>query len=365
MAEMVPGLARWLLRRSPAFVRAAVRYQVARLHAARVVGSAAAHAVARRAARARAHEWGWFTLYLPSTEKPLFARPGTSDLQCFQAVFGRRQQDIDLDFEPRLIFDLGANVGYTAIDLALQYPNATIVAVEPEPTNAHILRLNTAAFPQVEVVEAGVWPRSAELAVEDVGNDRWGFQVREVGAGEGDVRAVTVPELIEQVGARSVDLLKLDIEGAEHELLNENTEWLERVRTVLIEFHEVRPGATATSEAVLARYGFDRRSENDENRVYARPAPASRTRDRRRPLVPLRSLRRSGRATNSRPARAPSRLPGSVAVSTVRVQRRNSPSVARLLTVFVLLVLVFVAGPEAIGDRPYDPRPSSWVSVLH
>lgn len=240
------------------------------LHASAAALTAAANSVSRRAALAPTQDWGFFTLYLPGVEHPLYARPGTSDLAAFHAIFGRRQQAVDLGFAPRLIVDLGANVGYASVDLALRYPEASVLAVEPEPSNVALLRRNVKGLP-IEVVEAAVWPRPGILELEEAEIGHVGFRVHETASPRGGVQAVTVPELMERFGADTIDLLKVDIEGSELELLSEEADWLEQVRAISIEFHDsFRPGCSAAGEAALARAGFQLRETVSGARYYVR-----------------------------------------------------------------------------------------------
>jgi FkbM family methyltransferase len=263
-------LAREALGRSPTSVQRFARASLTRLHAAAAAGAAASHAVSRHAARAQAHDWGFFTLYLPGVEHPLYARPGTTDLYVFSNVFGRRQHAVDLGFEPKVILDLGANVGYTAVDFALRYPDARILAVEPEPSNLALRRTNVAAFPPVDVVEGAVWPHSGSLELDDPGTGHWGIRVR---PGSGSVRALTVPELVERAGAPA-DLVKVDIEGAELDLFSEKTEWLADTRAVVVEFHDAtRPGCKQAGESALARAGLPFFADVGGTRYYVRPRP--------------------------------------------------------------------------------------------
>ena len=187
-------------------------------------------------------------LTVPGTRTRVYARSGTSDLAAFADVT-REWADVELPFAPSVILDLGANVGYASVALALRYPEARILAVEPVPANVALLRRNVAPFP-VDVVEAAVWPRSGTLRLEDPGKGQWGFRVRE---GGDDVRAVTVPELIERTGAAAVGLVKLDVEGAELDLFTGDTGWLARVQALAVELHDrYRPGAREAVERAVA-----------------------------------------------------------------------------------------------------------------
>jgi len=208
----------------------------------------------------------------------VYARPGTSDLAAFRQAFGDEDVELRSDREPRLILDLGANVGYSSVDFACRFPTARVIAVEPEPSNAAILRRNTAGLPTVDVVEAGVWPTAGELVVTDVGKGKWGARARatpETGAveiGGGPIRAVTVQELLERAGEPFADLVSVDIEGAELELFSEHTEWVDCVGTIAIELHDrFRPGCREALEGALARARSSfRESQRGEKVVLVR-----------------------------------------------------------------------------------------------
>lgn len=273
-------LALALVRSTPYGLQRVLRRSLTGLHASAAARAANAHALSRHLARAAAHDWGFFTLYLPGVEHPLYARPRTSDLAAFHAIFGRHQQAVDLGFTPETIVDLGANVGYAAVDLALRYPDASVVAVEPEPSNVEVLRRNIGSL-NIVVVQAAVWPRRALLELEEAEIGHVGFRVHEVSSSRRAVQTVTMPMLMEQTGFDVVDLLKIDIEGAELELLTQEAEWLEGVRAIAIEFHDtIKPGCSARGEEALARAGFRLRETEPVSgaKYYVRHGPASATR---------------------------------------------------------------------------------------
>jgi FkbM family methyltransferase len=197
---------------------------------------------------------GLLTLEVPGSDVSVFARPGTSDPASFEQVFGGAYE-LDLPTEPRLIFDLGANVGYGSVYFALRYATARVLAVEPEPSNVALLRRNVASLTQVDVVEGAVWPRAGVLAMEDPGKGYWGMRVR-TGEGARGVRAVTIPELLSRADAEWVDLVKIDIEGSELELFSQESGWLRQVGALVIELHDrFRPGCEDTVERAIAQSG--------------------------------------------------------------------------------------------------------------
>jgi FkbM family methyltransferase len=175
-------------------------------------------------------------------------RPGSSDLDVFRQVFVEDEYGpVSERFGtrgPATIVDCGANVGYSTAYFLNRYPRARAVAVEPEAGNYRLLLDNTASyFDRVSCVQAGVWNRSGWLRVSSVSDcdDReWSYQVEEVPDKEpGAFPAFTVPELLDLVGAESISLLKMDIEGAEAVVFDSpDLSWLSRIDTIAIELHD-------------------------------------------------------------------------------------------------------------------------------
>jgi len=67
---------------------------------------------------------------------------------------------------PQLIVDLGANVGYSSAFLLNAFPKAHILAVEPDPSNAALCRLNLSAYGhRAQILEGAAWYRNCRLAL--------------------------------------------------------------------------------------------------------------------------------------------------------------------------------------------------------
>ena len=76
---------------------------------------------------------------------PLYCRPGTSDLEVFRQVFMERQYAcLGAAPSPRLIVDCGANVGYSSAYFLSRFPDAKLIAVEPDSGNFQMLQRNLA-----------------------------------------------------------------------------------------------------------------------------------------------------------------------------------------------------------------------------
>jgi FkbM family methyltransferase len=216
------------------------------------------------------------SLRLPGIAQPIYLRPFTSDWTALRQVLEERDCDVPLNGEPRFIIDGGANIGLASVLLANKYPNARILAVEPHPDNALLLRLNCRGYSNVELVNSAIWSSNTYLEIANPDSDiHGGFQVREVGPKKtpASFHAVTLTDLLERANATEIDLLKLDIEGAETEIFSRNHElWTNRVKTLVIEIHGDEAGKTVRRAMMDA--GEFRESLRGEKLVFQRETSA-------------------------------------------------------------------------------------------
>lgn len=182
--------------------------------------------------------------------KKLIIRRGTSDHYVFRDIFLFGEFKLPVDIDPDFIIDAGAYTGLSALYYSKTYPNAKIIAVEPESSNFKVLNQNTVDNSNIECIQAGLWSENALLKIADVKKEKWAFTLERVKEGEEyDIRSVTVSKLLEDSDFDRIDILKIDIEGAEKELFSTNSKkWLNKVNIIVLELHDrMRKGC---SEAV-------------------------------------------------------------------------------------------------------------------
>ena len=177
----------------------------------------------------------------PLRGRPVAVRPGTADVDTVWSTFMRGHHLPPPGVEPRLIWDLGCNVGLTMAHLATLYPEATVVGVELDARNAELARLNVGPWgSRCRVVHAAVWPGDGEVWYHRWPGATSGYRVadRELQPSrEGPmVPALSLDSLLVAGGARTtIDYVKIDVEGAERELLRRNTGWAASVRSLKVE----------------------------------------------------------------------------------------------------------------------------------
>ena len=166
-------------------------------------------------------------------------RPSGPDFYTLRHVFVDRDCDAPIAVTPRLIIDGGANIGYASVLFASKYPGAKIIAVEPDGKNCDRFRQNCAAFPNIRLVQGGVWSRHTHLRIRNPSAEPWMFEVEETGdPAPGSIEGFTIEELLAQSGEETIDILKLDIEGSETAVFTaSDTGWMDRTRVMSIEVH--------------------------------------------------------------------------------------------------------------------------------
>ncbi len=98
---------------------------------------------------------------IPEYDYPLFLRTDTSDEPTFRQVFMNIRYEIDLPSEPKTIIDGGSNVGYASVFYSKKYPNAQVLAVEPDSSNFEMIEKNTVPYPNIQKIKSAIWGKTA------------------------------------------------------------------------------------------------------------------------------------------------------------------------------------------------------------
>jgi FkbM family methyltransferase len=198
-------------------------------------------------------------MHLAGIKHPLWARAGTSDVETFEEVFLMRQYDLPFaGFEPRNILDLGANIGYASVCFAARWPQARILAVEPATRNLVLLDKNTRAWNHITCLQAAVWSHPSWVQVTNPQDAPNAFRMGEShDSRKENIPAYTISQLFERQGCSHLDLLKMDVEGAEAEIFQADTSWMDRVKVLIIELHDrIVPGCAQALYHALQGYRF-------------------------------------------------------------------------------------------------------------
>jgi len=142
------------------------------------------------------------------------------------------------------IIDAGGNIGATSIYLNNIFPNSKFVIIEPEEDNFAYLKENIEQnnLDNYKLVKGGVWSKSCYLELRRDFRDKndWSVQVVEAKM-QTDLIGYDILTLMQLKNFEVVDILKIDIEGAEKQLFDNSSSvsaFLARTRFVAIEIHD-------------------------------------------------------------------------------------------------------------------------------
>lgn len=153
---------------------------------------------------------------------------------------------------PSTILDLGGHMGASVLFWRERFPEARIVTVEPNPVTFRRLQQNVGALPGVELLNVAVAKDDGPVpffpnAQHDLGSSLWGDGESVLVEGRG------FRSLIAEIGG--VDLLKVDIEGAERYILDDLA--LQTVGAIVGEYHDPRDGKESERFFAPLREQFD------------------------------------------------------------------------------------------------------------
>lgn len=186
-------------------------------------------------------------------------------------VWGKDGYYMDLDDYPEIdqtklkILDAGAHIGLATLYWKRLYPLASVMAVEPHPETAAILRKNIEEnfLTKVDVVEAALSDREGQQELFfDKSPERWystaGFTH---GAWNGEQQServwVKTRRLSDLLREYEPDLVKLDIEGAEEMVLRQAQEQLKIAKIYLVEFHPIGGRGMDEIVKIFEEQGFE------------------------------------------------------------------------------------------------------------
>ena len=181
-----------------------------------------------------------------------------SDLSVIEELYMHDEYGAEL-VDARLVVDAGSNIGLAAVDFALRCPRARIVAIEPDPLALAKLKRNVRAFPQITVAAVALGATPGHRTFWS-GPDTWASGFTRAHSEQTKIRVPTktLDQVLVDAGTfDEIDILKLDVEGAETEVLTSFSR-LGRVQQILGEVHGLpgSPEPTRILDFVRAA-GFD------------------------------------------------------------------------------------------------------------
>jgi FkbM family methyltransferase len=168
-------------------------------------------------------------------DPPIRLVDGPSFAAQYEDIFLWECYDFPTAAQSPTIVDGGANIGLATIWWLARWPKARVVAFEPDPAVFEVLRWNTRFLEGAELYQVALGTGMA-AAFWSEGTDAGRLiPADEVGADAITVVTTPLSEVLSRLG--KVDMLKLDIEGAEMDVLEEAEDALGLVENIFVEYH--------------------------------------------------------------------------------------------------------------------------------
>lgn len=164
----------------------------------------------------------------------IFANDSLSFIWQYKDIFADESYKFITDSISPVIYDCGANIGVSCLYFSSNYPSSRIMAFEADSSIAKILKENLVrnGAANVELVEKAVWINNDGIEIGLDGADGASINSHK---NKKRVPTVRLKDLIET--EKMIDLLKIDIEGAEYEVILDCKDSLKQVKNIFIEYH--------------------------------------------------------------------------------------------------------------------------------
>ncbi len=198
-------------------------------------------------------------------------RDGTTDIDVLRQVFQHGDYDLTryrwhyarlverhdhllASGKEPIIIDAGANIGAASIFFTDLFPEARIIAIEPEPANAECCRNNCRQIEKVMVYEAAIGSVGGAITLTNPNGQAWAPRTERSASGDG-IDVVTIPDLVSSVENGALLIVKIDIEGFESDLFTSNLDWIDAAQVIIVEVHDWMLPGKGTSRALQRAMG--------------------------------------------------------------------------------------------------------------
>jgi FkbM family methyltransferase len=235
-----------------------------------------------------------YNLALPTGKRNIYLRTMRGDITMFYELFWQKVYFLEMpEKSTRLtIVDAGAHIGMSTLFFLEHYETAMVYSIEPDTANLTLLRKNLSDYisrRRVTVIDCAI---SGQEGSGLLGHSGWSYNSRLKGTGPSSIPEANKTELTEKQkllidedndevvqtktiqciiienNIEHIDLLKIDIEGAESVLFAGDTDWLNKVDNILIEIHSEDLKDPITRILIGHGFGFEKWNRNPHGDVY-------------------------------------------------------------------------------------------------
>jgi len=166
-----------------------------------------------------------FKIELKQIQSPFFIRGASSDVLMLRDFFLEDDYVKTVD-NAKIIIDTGANIGAATVLFKNRYPKARVIALEPDEDNCRLFIKNTRYYSDVHLIRGGLHNSSGKkmyIINPDAGECGYRLKEKEDDASDG-LDSYSINQLMQMFQIDQIDIVKIDIEGGEKLVFEDNTE---------------------------------------------------------------------------------------------------------------------------------------------
>lgn len=181
--------------------------------------------------------------------REVFYRSGTADPFVLNQILFRSGKKAEYyvppALNPKVILDIGSNIGASILYFHKRFPDAKIFGFEPHPNTFRVLQKNVEGLPGVAVFNYGLGAMNQRITARADQVNFGAFNTRGEFKGRGypdapvECEVRRLDDVLRELGIAHVDLIKIDCEGAEADVFSTlPDEILNRCHWIVGEFHD-------------------------------------------------------------------------------------------------------------------------------
>ena len=200
------------------------------------------------------------TLFFGDSGDTIHFRPNSSDSRSLYQVFSERELEALPFSNPHRILDLGCYAGYSTVYLLNRFPNSEVVAVEASEPNYSIAKLNLKGHSRVTLLNKAIWSANAPISLLPGMQGHRSTKTIPYQSELPTVEGITLEKLLGDVGWEFADLIKMDIEGAEYDVLGSVADEMANLCSMLIVSFRAKLARRREVEALTEKLAGNKRA---------------------------------------------------------------------------------------------------------
>jgi len=149
------------------------------------------------------------------------------------------------NLNPKIIIDIGANIGAASLFFAINYPKSKIYSFEPTKINFSLLQKNVGNFPNVTIIQKGIYDENKKQKIYINSNNPGTNSIYEKWRKFDNyeyANFIKLKDYLNENNIKNIDILKIDTEGCEVSILQSIKSLINQITVIYLEHHSEQQG---------------------------------------------------------------------------------------------------------------------------